>query len=367
MVGNQADCHHLASSLSENFRNTEPFDKNDARTSIVKYLTGHGLLLTMCFPFACSLGFRANHVAASWINQRIGAQHIIFSQAGVGLLLDPTVASINCLYPTDSGSDGRDVKGCGPDMLDPQFGSQGASSYDNIISRFLVRKFFNDYKRLNFGSRKAWKDIACSKFFQQPIGSVKTWRMRDNSTGRDVTFQSGDSLVQEQVGAIMGHPVCTPRPVEEEGGFLLYSGPDSWQADDFQEVVELQMELMHNSSESVLVWNEVVIGLPRQMEDIVQGIFYLEDGSPASKQRRALAHEEAELLGNKHVFKYDVGAGIDHDILRCDEKLEGAATRVLRREELPTCKEEKMQPYLLLQKHREAVSAVKEMLLKAKH
>lgn len=98
----------------------------------------------------------------------------------------------------------------------------------------------------------------------------------------------------------MGHPVCTPNSLESDIGFLLYSG-----------------------TAETLLWNEVVIGLAHQLKDIVQGVFYLDDkeddGDTLTQQRRALAYQEAKMLGNKPVFKFETGDGLDQDLLKCDD------------------------------------------------
>lgn len=307
-----SSCQYLAATLSENFRNTSSFNNtNDRMSSISEYLSFHGLLLTMCFPLSCSLGFNANHISGSWINQRIGPGHIIPSQSGIGLLLDPSVAEIHCLYPTDGGTDGRDDAGCGPLQMDPEHGSQGASS-KNFITRQFFRNFLNNYKTLNFGRQTSWLDIDCFDFFGLPFFELDSWRLDEEG----FKSQSELSLLQEQFEAIMGHPVCTPPPIEDVD-VLVYSGSKSWRPQDFQEVIDLQVEFVQKFKTNSQIWNEIIIGLPQQLQDLVLGVFYVDN----DETKRIAAHAEAKMLGDKFVFKLKISDNDTEDVLECDDNL----------------------------------------------
>ena len=159
------NCTELAASLSSNYRDNTPYD-NGGSSSLSRYLGGHGLLLTMCFPFSCMIEPRDSHISASWINDRLGV-HVIPTDNQIGLILDPLKADLKCIYPTDAATLSRDGNGCGPMTTDPEYGSQGARSY-NFITRYLARKQFREYKDVNFGANTDWLDIPCDILFPIP-------------------------------------------------------------------------------------------------------------------------------------------------------------------------------------------------------
>ena len=211
------NCSLLAATLSANYLNTTPFpveskqppqsaslfdderfirdddDEDDGYSKLSRYLSTHGVLLTMCFgrfggpgppppeggeSHPCIIGFDEDHIAASWINQDIGYQHIIPVQPEIGLIIDPlaTDTQINCIYPTDAASDGRDNFGCGPPKLDPIYGSQGASKIDSVNLMILREKFIR-YKNINFGVNTPWNNISCNALL--PTSKLPTmWRLK---------------------------------------------------------------------------------------------------------------------------------------------------------------------------------------------
>lgn len=177
----------------------------------------------------------------------------------------------------------------------------------------------NNYKNLNFGIHTDWKGIDCMQFLNSD-DDFMTWRFEDNS--QNVSSQLFSSLLQEQIEAIMGHSVCTPLP-SGDANILVYSGPEPWPLAAFQEVVELQVGFIENNKTKLPIWNEIVIGLPRQLQDVVQAVFYVdddEDGDTLMK-RRAFAYKKAKILGKKFVLKFKKSASVDADLLECDDNV----------------------------------------------
>jgi hypothetical protein len=340
------NCTQVAADLSKHYQDTTPYVKNNINTDDVlpRYLSTHGILLTMCFPFSCTIPFGATHLAASWINADIGVQ-VIPTLTQVGLILDPlasaTTSPIKCIYPTDAGSDLRDTDGCGPNQLDPHYGSHGAKSY-NVVTRPLARRKITKYKTLNFGIDTEWMDIDCRDFFpidvpgqEHPRNWHRIWNKEEGEDTNDIVYQSDYDIWQEELEAIMGHPVCTVPDDDispKKEGFRMYSGPTSWAPTDWQEMVKMELEFLQ---EWKLVWNEVVLELPKtQLSDVVLGVFYLdapEWNDETRQASRVLAQREAKVLGNKPVFRLDTknskkattttaDDSSDHDILTCGEE-----------------------------------------------
>jgi hypothetical protein len=324
----QRSCEIVASSLSESFRNSSPYDISDG-TKLSDFLSIHGLLLTMCWPLSCTLPLGTKFISGSWVNGRMGANHVIPTQTGIGLVLDPTVVDIDCLYPTDASTLGRDKNGCGPIQMDPVYGSKGAASIKNPVARQMTRKYITDFKVLNFGSETPWEDIDCYKFFSFALSyaSLETWEFGE--IFGIPSFQSELSMLQKQFEAFMGHPVCKLPPAEKLYA-LTYSGHMSWPKEKFQHAMDLQTELIQNTTYPYPIWNEFVIGLPIELKTIVQGIFYLNDNSEDNNiiaKRRAIAHEQAKIMGEKFVFKYNVEkAFVGGDLLECDTDTSGASS-----------------------------------------
>lgn len=311
------DCIGLAAQLSENYRDTTPFD--NSRVQLSRYLSTHGLLLTMCFPTECILPFGSTHVSGSWINQEIGPQ-VIYGPS-IGLALDPLKVDIQCLYPTDGGTQERDDKGCGPFPMDPEHGSRGANSI-NYFTKQILRKQAIEYKNLNFGIDTPWEDVYCDYFFPKN-DPAQMWNM--DSEGA-LKFETVLSMAQKQHQAIMGHPVCTCRKNNATTfpAFFVNEG-NGWDANDWQEMVKMQLSFMNRSQDqpsALFYWNEIVMSLPRtQMKDIVSAIFYLDSSDMEEKARQAnfaKANDVSKnVLDGKPVMSLRLDAGFDEDLLTC--------------------------------------------------
>jgi len=279
----------------------------------------------MCFPNSCSLGFNAQFFSASWIQQDLGTR-VIPSSTGVGLILDPSLVNIQCMYPTDAGTLGRDGNGCGPMIYDRNGGSQGAASYKkNPIKRYLARKYFTNYKNLNFGRETRWKDIDCLDFFDSPpIQPQRFWGFigEDGNNATSVQYYSSEVLSNLNFAAIMGHDLCSVNALPEvnERPFPLYYDARSWAPEDFKEVIDLEMEFIHNKTTSGdWIWNELVLSLPVELSPLVQGVFYVNENYIGKRtKRREAARRQAKTFGDLPVFVLHNEKNWHGDVLECD-------------------------------------------------
>eukprot|EP00526_Cylindrotheca_closterium_P000684 CAMPEP_0113632560 /NCGR_PEP_ID=MMETSP0017_2-20120614/16927_1 /TAXON_ID=2856 /ORGANISM="Cylindrotheca closterium" /LENGTH=377 /DNA_ID=CAMNT_0000543127 /DNA_START=13 /DNA_END=1143 /DNA_ORIENTATION=+ /assembly_acc=CAM_ASM_000147 len=332
-------CSQLASSLSAQYRNTS-FDgiptAGSSSPSLNDYLATHGLLLTMCFPNSCSFGFNAKFFSASWIQQDLGPR-IIPSASGVGLILDPSLVDIQCLYPTDGGTLGRDQNGCGPTIYDRHGGSQGAASVNkNPVKKYFYRKYMTDYKNLNFGRKTQWEDIDCMEFFDLPPTELQRfWGFGDNNnSSTSVQFYSSPDLFKTEFGAIVGHDLCSVG-LEPDAGpqqFPLYYGAKSWDPQDLKEVIDLEMGFIQNQTTSGdMIWNEFVISLPVELPPLVLGVFYVNENYAGKRsKRREAAKRQAKTFGDLPVFVMHNEKYWHGDILECDEDIAEELTMTLR-------------------------------------
>ena len=108
-------------------------------------------------PGSVGCAHTEGHVAASWVHESLGFRVFPSGLAStpMGLMLDPSQSEIQCMYPTDAGTDGRDKEGCGPMMQDPEYGSQGGK-HAGYIQKYMIRKEYDQYKKLNYGDDAKW-------------------------------------------------------------------------------------------------------------------------------------------------------------------------------------------------------------------
>lgn len=213
-------------------------------------------------------------------------------------------------------------------------GSQGAASYNkNPAKKFFARKFFADYKNLNFGRSTKWEDIDCQEFFNlPPVQQERLWGFNgDNNattSNASVQYYSAAAISNANTEAIMGHPVCDvnllPNADDEDGRiqFPLYYDAKSWGPGDFQEVIDLEIQFIRNETTSGdMIWNEFVLSLPDELPPLIQGFFYLNENPLGVKRvkRREIARKQAKTLGDLPVFVLHNEDGWDGDALECDE------------------------------------------------
>ncbi|KAL7572608.1 hypothetical protein ACA910_010365 [Epithemia clementina (nom. ined.)] len=353
-------CTQLALTLSANFRQTDPFrGDNNTPNALSRYLSTHGILLTMCFPFQCVLPLGSTQMAGSWINALTGVEIIPTFDSNVGLILDPTKINIRCVYPTDAASDWRYDDGCGPFRW-----------VQDDSSDYLWRQRLHDYKTMNFGVDTPWEHVDCATFFPvderlyprlaltwkfQPTRSKQKKNKNNNNTlgqssdddknetyknGQleeekeeksdpnyrssntfmksellpDLEFQSLDAFYQQEYAALLGHRVCHVTDVNNKNKvFLIYSGPTSWNGTEWQTAMNLQHNFMQHykrrrlpgnnqDGNITLFWNEIVMALPRpQLQDAVLAVFYLVDDDRRDSHDTLLLHRRNERQSTRRI------------------------------------------------------------------
>lgn len=344
-------CKELAASLSSAYRKTDAFEPSKAdnkhksirnktakqdKGELTDYLKDHGILLTMCVPYDCAISMHADHMSASWVNANTGVQVILGTP--LGLILDPDKVDITCIYPTDAATLDRDGKGCGPPRADAKHGSQGSDSF-NFITRKIAQKAMTDFKNRNFGFETAWEEIDCQYFFLHTSSpnpgmrwSPLLWSTTKDDNQGDFVFQSVLSWASENFAALMEHPVCSIKNDDNQTGFFpLHYGWQSWDPMEWQSVMDLQMDFIHEQNKAagihtVRQWNEVVLDLPKEtLGDVVSAVFLLEtEELPFFLPR---ARDIAHWLGDKPVVKLEYGAfqhfhdydsfDNDYDVVTC--------------------------------------------------
>jgi hypothetical protein len=306
------NCTQTAAHLTERYHTFQPFDPEEL--SLNRYLSRNGLLLSMCLNIQswrpCAPTGDQNHLAASWIQSQETGYRVIHApqlpDTTFGIILDPEVTEINCLYPVDAGSDGRDRKGCGPPTYDPTFGSLGSSRVLQIAERYQLTK----YKNEAFGKDTPWTDIDCGEFLD-----TGPWDNRDNitivTTRRDgicdlivdgrvpLAYKSISATNVEYMNDILRHPVCTmsddtARPSLTVANWLVYLGECYWEKQQWNQMMNAMKTILYEHSE-VSVWNELVISKPKNLEDVTQAVFYI-DGSDHYHRARAEAHHLGKPL-----------------------------------------------------------------------
>lgn len=306
-----SNCSAFADALNANYHATEQYIPG---TGLSEYLESHGVLLSICMNLAdpsdhsCQLPRQATHVAASWINAAIGP-HVI-PAGNLGVTLKPS--DIRCIYPTDGGTDGRDDKGCGPPSWDPEQGSKGAKKI-GIIGRFIERRMQIEYKNKVFGKETKWADISCGDYFsaEYMLRNAIAWQS-DNNCGqyKAISSQSIFSYSDQMLEPVMGHAVCN---VTAEGAhfgednFFVNVDPCSWQPEEWQTMVDFQTKLI-GEYPSPYNWNEIVLGMPSDFQDIVTSVFYAVTPDMDDETKtilRAAAKEDARKLGGKPVLEAD--------------------------------------------------------------
>lgn len=324
------NCTAIAAALSANFLSTTPYDTTTS--SLTEYLDSNGVLLSMCFPgFGCALPPPITHLAASWINTKLGLK-VLPANSNIALILDPKHSDITCIYPTDAGTDSRDNKGCGAINKDPTFGSTGATKL-GPIRRELARYKIRSYKNFNFGRDTPWLDIDCQDFFSNEGAMGAGWNcsnpddLFDTTTTNGFVYQPYLGFAKYNNEAIMGHAICTetdPTPHFGPDDCWLYTGPFSWPPSQWQEVMDAQLHLFEQKHPTTLLWNEIVLKLPREMGDVVSAVTYVVlpdmDKAEVDKLRRR-AQKEAIMLGHKPLLKVEL-TSLDiapNPLFVCDE------------------------------------------------
>ena len=263
------------------------------------WLADHGVLLTMCapagFPPVCGHeeaavgGGQLDHTSASWVGQTGsgGQGPYVFPAVpwGVGRVVAPERVRVECLYPSDGATISRDGSGCGPQGLDPYFGSQGFARAPPAARKVAVAKL--EQRLADFGkSPDEWADVGCADFFKgSPIvsmGNSSSWTPADQGSmgACEALVQAGAAGVAdagaspaielinsyaEDFAPFLGHPPChldAGVPCEDGvhcAGFWVWNGACSWPPSAFEQAKQAQLALMERGSPEVLLWNELVL------------------------------------------------------------------------------------------------------------
>lgn len=303
------DCSALASKLTENYYTQDTY--NSSTDSLNGYFLDNGILLTMCLgiPFfprifggPCKLGMLENHVSASWI-RNIDTGFRIFGppepdELPIGLILDPALAEINCMYPLDAGTASRMNNGCGsqPDAPDAPMN----------YWRYLERLDIVSYKNSKFGNSTKWSDIDCNLFLEDLLPSQVAGNMATNNTEcnaavqGDVPFRFDTSAkyIYDTWSFVMGHPVCNVTqpwtgPTFNHLDTIIYVGSCTWKPYDWLGLIDTMVSIAVKYPD-VHFWNEIVVAKPKAIAEITQAVFVM-DG--ASSTRYDVARREALKLG----------------------------------------------------------------------
>ena len=327
------NCHELALKLSNNYYTTPIF--NETYEGLGEYLNHNGILLTMClgqtilpsiFGGPCKLGIQSKHISASWIRNVDTGFRVFGSQLPIGLILDPTIADIKCIYPIDAVTDTRLNSGCGLPLDAP-----GApNSFYRILERFQIIKYKNDA----FGKDVKWSDIDCKDFLgmADDDGFVAV----NNSDCSLATEQDTSLLLESEAkymfetwSNLLGHPVCNPtnawpEPSNSTTDTILYGGSCVWKPSEWLSMVDAMVKFTLEYP-NANIWNELVIAKPWVENDIVQAVFLM-DGSYDQSEYEA-AKMESRRLG-KPLLILDPPTKFSYLTFTCEPSI---ATHFLRK------------------------------------
>jgi hypothetical protein len=283
-------CSELALTLTNNYYTLNEY--NSTNRSLNEYLDQNGLLLTMCigqtlfpriFGGPCHMGSRSNHISASWIRNSDTGFRIFGppqqNQIPIGLILDPTIAHIECLYPIDGVTDTRVNHGCGEQRDAPG----GSKNFWRILEQYEIIKYKNDV----FGKNTKWSDIDCNDF----VGDYRGGNFAFNDTGCSIavtggipfSFETAPKFTYETWSSIMGHPVCNVTqpwvdPTFRSEDTILYMGSCVWKPFDWVGMINTMTQLALEHPH-VNFWNEIIVGKPKVLADVVQAVFIMEESN----------------------------------------------------------------------------------------
>lgn len=333
-------CTSLAAALSAKYATYQEFH-GAGGGDLNSYLDHNGLLVSMCINFSlltqrfyCDLRKHDRVLSTSWI-QRNQTGFRVFRGASpqqlpvtVGMVIDPTAMEIQCLYPSDGLTGGRDdlvingktAQACGPVNTDPRFGSKG---YDHLPrwKKILVRAAWNAYAQHNFGNNRS---VSCRDFFFQPDDDGKEImatpvylkERRDDETAcsdRDnpeFTFYDYIEFPVQDAEYMVQHKLCEPSSNTTKfhrNDWFLYAGRCSWRPDQFTDMLRT-MQKLDREHPKVQNWNEIVFDRPKDndLANAVQAVFFVEwpgmDDAVNQRAHYRNAVQQAQKLG-KHLFK----------------------------------------------------------------
>jgi len=198
----------------------------------------------------------------------------------------PERVRVECLYPSDGGTISRDDSGCGPQAIDPYFGSQGFARVTPAARKGAEVAL--EQRLADLGkSPDEWAEVGCSEFFGDspvvPLANASSWTPADQSSmgacealvqaGAASAADAGASPAMELINSVaedlapfLGHPPCrldTGVPCEGGvhcAGFWVWNGACSWPPSAFDQAIQAQLALIERGSPEVYMWNEIVLG-----------------------------------------------------------------------------------------------------------
>lgn len=283
----------LAAGFSQKFLSSQSYHPDD---SLPDYLGTTGVLLSMCEGPCDSDEFRMDHLSGSWLQNSTIGMHVFGpggGQEGVGIILDPHAVSVQCVYPLDGATAGRELAGCGPM---PGFDSQEIGWKE----RLQIRLWVHWRKATKFGFSKKWDDIPCSEFFSDAMDDdFGSPVLMDHNSTWSLSMYMYIQFLENQV---MGHELCYNdlKPnFDNRDTMLLYVGPEPWMPAEWQDCTNTMQAIIQEHPKSRGIWNEVVMDKPDDIGDAVQAVFYI------NPRNREQAYFEAERLGRKSVLQLD--------------------------------------------------------------
>lgn len=324
-------CLQLASALSSAYQSTQPFT-GTSKADLHSYLRSNGVLFTMCMDASnCSAAWppppppsAGPHWSGSWINNRTGV-HLIRDQA-VGVVADPAALDLQCLYPTDGGTDARDENGCGPLISDPLYGSHGASNL-TAAERAAFKQYVDDQIAKSFPG-KTWQQIPCAALTSMAgtaLANGTSWLPDSNAAGaceemkqgkRGLNFTTLPAVVASMWEAIVGERLCTAAPpqIDTYGHWFEYDGPCSWRPTEWQQMVDAMLRWFSPHDAALGPggwWNEIVAAWPASAAEfarIAQAVFYI--ATPQMDARtlaatKAAAERNARMYGGRPLLVID--------------------------------------------------------------
>lgn len=227
------------------------------------------------------MGLRSNHISASWIRNSDTGFRIFGppqpNQIPIGLILDPTIAQIECIYPIDAVTNTRMNSGCGEQRDAPG----GSKNFWRILEQYEIIQYKNDL----FGKNTKWSDIDCNDF----VGGLGGGNFAFNNTdcsiavkgGVPFTFETTPKFTYETWSSIMGHPVCNISqpwmdPTFSSDDIILYMGSCVWKPFDWVGMINTMTHLALEHPH-VHFWNEIIVAKPKVLADVVQAVFVMEE------------------------------------------------------------------------------------------
>ena len=315
-------CQALAANLTAYYKNAAAYD-SAAWPNLTAYLQRVGVLVSMflgepenMIPLQppASETFR---LSASWIQESTTGPHIFGNSTmdmfpGIGIVFDPAVLDVACIYPLDGVTEGRLDHGCG----DLHAESEDFSWWQRQWIRAMVK-----WRKFRHFRHTDWKDIPCSEFFEFAVeGDDDDHDFDPPPAMVDKQQNSMDwdtYLMLDELTQVLGYSVCYPdrQPSFSNDALMLaYIGSEPWTPDEWSQNAAITQHVVQEHPTNRGIWNEIVLDYPVDddkrdstwVNPMIQAVFYLPSYSTeANKYTREVAFHQAERFGNKPVLVLD--------------------------------------------------------------